>query len=126
MASNDEQVSYHRGYTRGYATGQKNVSKYMDRAHQAEAALRQIAAMDAEARRADDLGRAARIAREALAAAPSVPVPVPPGECLSPNCECKPGQCYQREPATFTPTPDAQVNPQPSTGALPTHGGQKP
>lgn len=30
--------------------------------------------------------------------------PIPPGECRSPDCECEPGTCFQRMPATFTPT----------------------
>lgn len=30
-------------------------------------------------------------------------VPVPPGECLAPNCDCEPGMCFQTMPVTFYP-----------------------
>jgi hypothetical protein len=28
-------------------------------------------------------------------------MPIPPGECLAPYCDCEPGWCRQRAPATF-------------------------
>jgi hypothetical protein len=28
-------------------------------------------------------------------------VPIPPGECTAPDCDCEPGWCRQRVPATF-------------------------
>jgi hypothetical protein len=40
---------------------------------------------------------------------PRVAVPVPPGKCLSSNCECEPGRCFQREPLLFTGTAGVAV-----------------
>lgn len=35
-------------------------------------------------------------------------IPIPPGECTAPDCDCEPGHCFQRSPATFRPTPKPQ------------------
>jgi len=43
-------------------------------------------------------------AMEFVKSVTGVSVPIPPGECLAPDCDCKPGQCFQRDPATFTKT----------------------
>jgi hypothetical protein len=62
-------------WCRGYRSGQRNKEAYMARAAKAERVLQQIADMDPHGQRADDLGRAARIAREALATAPALCTP---------------------------------------------------
>jgi hypothetical protein len=43
------------------------------------------------------------MAGEALASAcpRKPPVPIPPGECSAPDCDCEPGWCRQRAPAMF-------------------------
>lgn len=51
---------------------------------------------------ADELRRyGEQVAKAARAA--GVTVPIPPGECTAPNCDCEPGVCLQLMPATFTP-----------------------
>lgn len=54
-------------YQRGYFAGQRKAGNAIVRAVKLEQALQQIADMDKAGRRADDLGRAARVARDALA-----------------------------------------------------------